>query len=188
MTEENSESLTLALPLSKFKPRTSILSLQTYWFTKLTRRLIFSYETLNDCEVKRGWRRSWYPNVALDSQLYNWRNSRKFSLCPPVSSDRRLGPQHLKRKRRVIVQTKHEIMLLGSYLMHSSGILLWGLVASFRAKDLTQYSVQEFSWTFTRVVQKVMPHIFFSETIYSGCMKFTHSITGCLLYTCYFST
>jgi hypothetical protein len=39
----------------------------------------------------------------------------------------------------------------------------------------------------TRVAQKVMPHIFFSETIYSECMKFTHSITGCFLYTCYFS-
>jgi hypothetical protein len=31
------------------------------------------------------------------------------------------------------------------------------------------------------------PH-FFSETIYSECMKFTQSITGCFLYTCYFST
>jgi hypothetical protein len=28
------------------------------------------------------------------------------------------------------------------------------------------------------------PHFFFSETIYSECMKFTHSITGCFLYTC----
>jgi hypothetical protein len=33
-----------------------------------------------------------------------------------------------------------------------------------------------------------MPHIFFSETIYSECMKFTHSIIGYFLYTCYFST
>ena len=32
------------------------------------------------------------------------------------------------------------------------------------------------------------PHFFFSETIYSECMKFTHSITGCFFYTCYFST
>jgi hypothetical protein len=40
----------------------------------------------------------------------------------------------------------------------------------------------------TRVAQKVMPHIFFSEAIYSEYMKFTHSVTGCLLYTCYFST
>jgi uncharacterized membrane protein len=39
-----------------------------------------------------------------------------------------------------------------------------------------------------RVAQKLMPHIFFSETIYSQCMKYTRSITGCFLYTCYFST
>ena len=39
----------------------------------------------------------------------------------------------------------------------------------------------------TRAAQKVMPHIFFSDTIYSECMKFMHSITGCFLYTCYFS-
>jgi hypothetical protein len=31
--------------------------------------------------------------------------------------------------------------------------------------------------TCRRVAQKVMPHIFFSETIYSECMKFMHSIT-----------
>jgi hypothetical protein len=31
-----------------------------------------------------------------------------------------------------------------------------------------------------------MPHIFFSETIYSECMKFKHRTTGCFLYTCYF--
>jgi len=30
-----------------------------------------------------------------------------------------------------------------------------------------------------RVAQKVMPHIFFSETMYSECMKLSHSITGC---------
>jgi len=30
--------------------------------------------------------------------------------------------------------------------------------------------------------------LFFSGTIYSECMKFTHLITGCFLYTCYFST
>jgi hypothetical protein len=37
---------------------------------------------------------------------------------------------------------------------------------------------------YTRVAQKVMPHTFFSsEAIYSECMKFTHSITGCFLYT-----
>jgi hypothetical protein len=58
MTEENSKSLTVALPLSKFKPHTYILSLQTYFFTKFTRRLIFSYETLKDCEVERGRRRA----------------------------------------------------------------------------------------------------------------------------------
>ena len=39
------------------------------------------------------------------------------------------------------------------------------------------------------LAQKLMLHIFFfSETTYSECMKFTHSITGCFLYTCYFST
>jgi hypothetical protein len=43
---------------------------------------------------------------------------------------------NLKWKRRVIMKTEHEIMLFGSYLTHSSSILLWGLVASFRAKDL----------------------------------------------------
>jgi hypothetical protein len=32
------------------------------------------------------------------------------------------------------------------------------------------------------------PHFFFLETIYSACMKFKHSTTGCFLYTCYFST
>jgi len=31
------------------------------------------------------------------------------------------------------------------------------------------------------------PH-FFSENICSDCTQFTHSITGCFLYTCYFST
>jgi hypothetical protein len=40
--------------------------------------------------------------------------------------------------------------------------------------------------TSTRVAQKVMPHIFFSEIIYSECTKFTHSITGDFLYTCFF--
>jgi len=34
-----------------------------------------------------------------------------------------------------------------------------------------------------------MPNFFFfSGTIYSECMKFTLSITGCFLYKCYFST
>jgi hypothetical protein len=47
---------------------------------------------------------------------------------------------------------------------------------------------QPFGVGSTRVAQKVMPHIFFSETIYSECMKFTHSINGCFLYTSYFST
>ena len=39
---------------------------------------------------------------------------------------------------------------------------------------------------YTRVAQKVMPHIFFSEAIYSECMKFMYSITGCFLYTLFF--
>ena len=34
------------------------------------------------------------------------------------------------------MKTKHEIMLLGSYLMHSSSILLWSLVSSLKAEDL----------------------------------------------------
>ena len=32
------------------------------------------------------------------------------------------------------------------------------------------------------------PHFFFLETMYSECMKFMHTITGCFLYRCYFST
>jgi hypothetical protein len=136
MTEENSKSLTVPLPLTKFKPHTSILTIQIYCFTILIRRLIFSYETLKVLKWKKGRRRSWYPNVTLDSHLYNRRKSSKFSLCPPVSSGRGLVPQHLKWKRRVIMKTEHEITLLGSYLMHSSSILLLSLVASFRAKDL----------------------------------------------------
>jgi hypothetical protein len=43
-------------------------------------------------------------------------------------------------------------------------------------------------YNITKVAQKVMSHIFFSETIYSEFIKFTYSITGCFLYTCYFST
>jgi len=85
--------------------------------------------------MKWGRGRSWYPNVTLDSHLYYWRKSRKFSLCPPVSSGWRLGPQHLKGKRRVIVKAKHKIMPFCSYLVHSSSNLLWSLVAPFRAKD-----------------------------------------------------
>jgi len=65
MTEENSKSLTVVLPLSKFIPHTSILFLQTYCFTKFTRRLIFSYEALKGCEVKRGWR-------GADIQTLHW--------------------------------------------------------------------------------------------------------------------
>jgi hypothetical protein len=31
------------------------------------------------------------------------------------------------------------------------------------------------------------PHFFFSETIYSECMKSTHSIPGCFVYTLFFN-
>ena len=58
----------------------------------------------------------------------------KFSLCPPVSPGRRLGPQHLKGKHRVIVKAKHKIVLLGSYLMCNSSNLLWSLVAPIQSK------------------------------------------------------
>ena len=38
------------------------------------------------------------------------------------------------------------------------------------------------------LLRKQCPTFLFSETIHSECTKFTHSITGYVLYTCYFST
>lgn len=94
---------------------------------------MWDVKRLRNEEVRGGFD---IQTLHCDNHLYNWRKSRKSSLWLALSSGRRLGPQYLSCKSRVIMKTKHEIMLLGFYWMHSSSIPLWNRGALFRARYL----------------------------------------------------
>ena len=94
-----------------------------------------------------------------------------------LNNIRRDASRHFRNKKKAYLKVKIEELEINSKINY--------------VRDLYR-SINDFKKGYQpktkRVAQKLMPHIFFSETVYSACMKFTHSITGCFLYTCYFST
>jgi hypothetical protein len=96
------------------------------------------------------------------------------------------------RKRKILPIPGLELRLVG-HPAHSQSLLgatcrLAHIIKHNMAKQEWKISRCETKTQSTRVVQKVLPHIFFSEYIYSKRLKFGNNINEYFFYTHCYST